>query len=261
MSMIFPGMDPYLEDVRIWSGFHTPFIVYLRDYLQQRLPPRYLPVVEERVYLEGPDRRVSPDVAIRKERPTNGGRGIALADADTAVMVQVPVVDVHEPHVEILDLVAGKRVVTLIELTSPTNKYAGPGRRSYLDKQTEVMNSDTHLVEIDLLRTGPHVLAVPEAAARNHGPYAYLMCVNRADALRDTFELYPRKLQERLPRIRIPLVDPDPDVVLDVQALVIQNYEAGSYRRRINYDAPCIPALSPQDQAWAKELIQSAKPA
>jgi hypothetical protein len=31
MPMIFPGMDPYLEDPRIWPGVHSPFIVYLAD--------------------------------------------------------------------------------------------------------------------------------------------------------------------------------------------------------------------------------------
>ena len=29
MSMIFSGMDPYLEDPQIWSGFHQRLIVYL----------------------------------------------------------------------------------------------------------------------------------------------------------------------------------------------------------------------------------------
>ena len=47
--------------------------------------------------------------------------------------------------------------------------------------------STAHLVEIDLLRTGPHVVAVPEWAARAHGPYDYLVCVNQAVGLRDRF--------------------------------------------------------------------------
>jgi len=257
--MIFPGMDPYLEDARIWSGFHTPFIVYLRDRLQPLLRPRYVATVEERVYLEGPERRVSPDVSVQRNRPSNSGLVVALADADTAVMVQVPVLEIHEPLVAILDRQSGRRVVTVIELTSPTNKYAGPGRRSYLDKQTEVLNSETHLVEIDLQRTGPHVLAVPEWAARNHGPYDYLVSVNRARRSRETYELYPRRLAQRLPRIPVPLADPDADVIVDLQALVVQAYEAGAYRDRLNYDAPCVPPLSPEDQAWANQLIAAAR--
>jgi hypothetical protein len=125
-------------------------------------------------------------------------------------------------------------------------------------KQREVQ-STSHLVEIDLLRTGAHVLAVPEWLARNSGAYHYLVSVNRAAGLRDRYELYLRRLPDRLPRIRVPLADGDPDVVLDVQAVVEQVYEAGRYRLRIDYSAPCRPPLSPEDQAWADEQIQRAQ--
>jgi hypothetical protein len=74
-------------------------------------------------------------------------------------------------------------------------------------------------------------------------------CINRAIGRRDTFDLYPRALRDRLPRIRIPLSNGDPDVVLDLQAVLEQTCEAGSYRSRLNYRAPCQPALSPEHQA------------
>ena len=31
MSMVFPGMDPYLESTTLWPGLHAALIVYLRD--------------------------------------------------------------------------------------------------------------------------------------------------------------------------------------------------------------------------------------
>jgi hypothetical protein len=62
-----------------------------------------------------------------------------------------------------------------------------------------------------------------------------------------------------LPRIRVPLAEGDPEVVLDVQAVVAQTYEAGSYRERLRYDRPCVPPLSAEDQAWADELIRAAQ--
>ncbi|MFN4259401.1 MAG: DUF4058 family protein [Gemmataceae bacterium] len=62
--MIFPDMDPYLEDTRLWPGVHNRFVVYLADYLQPQLRPRYIAAVEERVYLEGPEQRIVPDVII-----------------------------------------------------------------------------------------------------------------------------------------------------------------------------------------------------
>jgi hypothetical protein len=258
MSMIFPGMDPYLEDASFWPGVHTAFIVYLRDRLQPLLRPRYFAGIEERVYLEGPQRQVIPDLSMRHDRP-NGGTLPPSAQADVAVLVEIAPLDIHEAYIAIRDRQSGKQVVTVIELVSPTNKYAGAGRQSYVTKQQEVLGSQTHLVEIDLLRGGPHVLAVPEWAARKTGPYEYLISVNRAQGLRNHFELYPRKLPERLPRMRIPLAGDDADAVVDLQVILEQVYEAGIYREQIDYAAPCKPLLSSADQAWANQLIQAAR--
>ena len=262
MAMIFPGMDPYLENAQLWPGVHSALVVYLRDQLQPLLQPRYIAAVEERVFIEGPDRQIIPDVWLKRTRRPEGGQSVAVAvaDADEPVVVQVPGWDngrleIHESYVEILDRHAGQSVVTVIEVVSPANKYRGPGRDSYQGKQREVLGSTAHLVEIDLLRTGHHVLAVPEWVARSRGPYDYLVCVNRAKPPRDLFDLYPRPLPQRLPRIRIPLADDDPDVRLDVQAAVAQVYEAGSYLQRIDYKSPCQPPLEAEDQTWANRLL------
>jgi hypothetical protein len=179
-------------------------------------------------------------------------------EPDVPVRFQAPV-EVHESYVSILDLHSGQRVVTVIEVVSPSNKYAGPGRDSYLAKQKEVLASkSTHLVEIDLLRAGPHVTALAEWRVRERCDFASLVCVNRAEGLRDMFEVYPIKLRDRLPCIRVPLADDDPDVTLDIQAVLAQTYEAGLYRERLRYDEPCVPLLSPDDQAWADSLIREA---
>jgi hypothetical protein len=177
--MIFPGMDPYLELPDLWSGVHTSLIVYIRDQLQPRLLPRYVAAIEERVYLGTPEHFFGPDLRVQRTRSEAPGPAVALAECDAPVMVSAPLEDVHEPYLSILDRRKGQRVVTVIEVLSPTNKYAGPGRDSYLKKQQEVLQSSSHLVEIDLLRLGPHVLAVPEPSARMRVEYDSLVCVNR----------------------------------------------------------------------------------
>jgi hypothetical protein len=260
MTTIFPGMDPYLEDPQIWPGVHAAMVVYIRDHLQPLLRPRYIAAVEERVFVEGPDRDIIPDLWLKRNCPGEEGATAAVAEADAPVVVQVSPLEVHEAYVTILDRQSGQRVITVIEVVSPTNKFAGPGQVSYLAKQREVLRSETHLVEIDLLRAGPHVLAVAEWAARGRGAYDYLVCVNRAQGARDHYELYPRALRERLPRIRLPLAGGDPDVTLDVQAVLTQTYDSGSYRDRLDYDAPCHPSLAANDQAWATQRIQEARP-
>ncbi len=257
MSMIFPGMDPYLEDPQLWPGVHSRLIVYLADQMEPFLRPRYVAAIQERVFIEGPDREVIPDVWLKQAERPGGGRQAAIADADEPVVVQVSELEVHESYIEILDLHSGQRVVTVIEVVSPSNKFPGPGRDLYLAKQREVRASTAHLVEIDLLRAGQHVLAVPERVARGRRSYDYLVCVNRARGLRDLFDLYPRRLRERLPRIRIPLADEDPDIPLDLQAALARVHEAGSYRDRINYQSPCQPPLEAEDQTWADALVRS----
>lgn len=261
MSTIFPGMDPYLEDPQLWPGVHSRLIVYIADELQPHIRPRYIAAVEERVFVEGPtDRSIVPDVWLRRERLGPNQSAAAVLDADTAVTVQALSLDIHETYIEILDQQSGQRVVTVLEVVSPTNKYVGPGRTSYLAKQREVLASNSHLVEIDLLRQGPHALAVPEYLARRWGMYDYLVCINRAADPRDKFELYPRRVRDRLPRIRVPLAGSDPDVRLDLQAVFARTYEAGSYRDRLHYGEPCHPPLGMEDQAWASELLRAAPP-
>ncbi len=179
-----------------------------------------------------------------------------MLTADPAVEVRVAPLEVEETYLTIRDRQSQQQIVTVIEVVSPTNKYAGPGRVSYVAKQIEVRKSTAHLIELDLLRTGPHVVAVPEWAARQHGPYHYLVCVNLAGGLRDRFQLYPRSIQERLPRIRLPLATPDPDLVLDVQAVLARTYEASGYAERLDYSVPCTPPLASEDQRWADALIR-----
>ena len=267
MEMIFPGMDPFLENPLIWSGFHSRFLVYLADQLQPQLRPRYIAAVEDRVFVEVPPRSVIPDVWIHERsastRDGNTG-GVAVLDrasvetdeADEALSVSLMGTEIHESFIEILDRQSGQRVVTVIEVLSPTNKFPGPGRDSCLAKQHQVLTSTAHLIEIDLLRLGEHTLAVPQWTIKAQRSYDYLVSVNRAQGVRASFDTYPRTLRERLPRIRVPLAEGDRDVTLNVQAAVTRTYELGCYRDRLNYEKPCVPALSEADQVWANELIK-----
>ncbi len=253
--MIFPGMDPYLELPSLWADFHSRLIVYLAEHLRPLLRPRYIASVQTRVFIEGPDQDRFPDVGIRRTlvaRPA----ATAVVEADLPVEIQVTELAIEETYLQILDLKMNQRVVTVLEVVSPTNKYSGPGRDAYVAKQTEVRRSDAHLVEIDLLRSGPHVLTAPERLARGVGPYDYLICVNRAEETRTRFQLSLRRLAQRLPRFRCPLAQPDDDVVVDLQAVVERTYELGGYEDFLRYDQPCVPPLSSEDQAWANRLVE-----
>jgi len=216
MNTPFPGMDPYLEHPALWTAVHTRLMVWLAHQLAPLLRPRYVASVEERVFLK------------------------------------VEEVEVREHYIEVLDRCQDLKVVTVIEVVSPSNKAPGPGRDAYLAKQREVLGAECHLVEIDLLRRGQHVVSVPHRQARAVSPYDYLICVNRWPN-RKRFELVGCRLRERLPRIGLPLAHPDPDAPLDLQTALDQAYEDGSYMLRVRYDAPCEPSLDAADQQWADE--------
>ena len=117
--------------------------------------------------------------------------------------------EIHESYIEIVDRVE-RLVVTVIEILSPTNKVAGSrGRESYETKRLDVMRSPSHLVEIDLLRRG-----LPIPVYGGIPPHEYLVHVSRADR-RPKATLWPIRLSQRLPPIKVPLKPEDGDVVLD----------------------------------------------
>jgi hypothetical protein len=259
MNMPFPGMDPYLEHPVLWEGFHARLIPEIADQLQPRLDPRYIATVEERVFVEGPQRRI-PGVWVQKAAGVEGPPLAAAAETDTAVILEVEELEIHQKRIEILDLYNQQKLVAVIEVLSPTNKTTGPGRESYVKKQQEILERDCHLMEIDLLRDGRHTVSVPEWRVQELQPFQYVACVSRWP-FRSRFEVWARRLQQRLPRIMIPLVEPDPDVLLDLQGAVEAVYDRARYWRRIRYDEPCVPALDEEGQSWAAKQWQEFKAA
>lgn len=251
METPFPGMDPYLEHPALWPGVHARLVVALADQIGPKIRPRYVASVEERVFIENAAQDRIPDVwvqetgeARRIPAPRPGG------SITTPLVVEVQQLEVREHYITILDRYHDLGVVTVIELVSPSNKAAGPGRDSYVAKQKEIRNSECHLVEIDLLRRGTHVMSVPESYVKPARPFDYMICVNRWPS-RNRFELYPFQVRDPLPTIGIPLADPDPDTPLALQIALEHVYKSSGYELRVRYDEPCSPALSPEDQEWA----------
>ena len=265
MPSPFPGMDPYLENPVWWPDFHHSFITYARDALQPGLRPRYRARIGERVYIVEPLQHLYPDIAILGKGtrevllPGVGGTEdvkIAVAEADPPLVVKLPKEELEQGFIEVYH--ADGEVVTTIEVLSPVNKTLGRGLNQYQEKQRQLLESSTHLIEIDLLRSGTHAVAVPsEALALQCAAWNYLVCVRRAP-MRDQFEVYPATVRTRLLRIRVPLRAPDPDIVLDLQAVFGRCYDSGGYEDFVDYNAePPLP-LAPDDAAWADVLLRRA---
>lgn len=241
-------MNPYLESPSLWEGVHARLVVEIANQLQPALDPRYIASVEERVFIESPSSQRVPDVFIShpkdsQPRLTKDEFQPSIDQCDTAVIIELDGVEIHQRFIEILDTYNGMKLVTIIELLSPSNKRAGAGERSYRAKQMMVIESDCHFVEIDLLRTGNRVLSVPDWKLQELGDFDYIACVSRAEH-RNRFELYPVTLATRLPRIAIPLAGEDKDIPLNLQLALEQVITQGRYEKRIRYEEPCDPPLS-----------------
>ena len=259
MPSPFPGMDPYLESPIHWPDVHHELMSVARELLNQSLRPRYHVRVEERVYVSDetdPGRRaIIPDLQVVASLAGSIWRGDS-AQAGTGVCEPVVLTtliedEIHEARLEIIDA-NRQAVVTVIEILSPSNKIVGSrGRASYEQKRKEVMTSSTHLVEIDLLRDGEHLHCrelLPEADY-------YVHVSRRGDRPRGT--VWPILLPQRLPVISIPLNPEDPDVGLDLQAVLNTAYERAAYDMVVDYCADPVPPLTGQAIEWANAMLGS----
>lgn len=256
MPSPFPGMDPYLE--ARWGDIHARLVMYSCDQLQAQLPRDLVARVEEYLAVEADDEKpygYYPHLRATEHPEVNGGSPATSARA--AVAEPVIVVFPTEPptlrSLRIYD--RNHRVITAIEFLSLANKVGEAGRQAYRKKQQDLIEAGVSLVEIDLLREGSYVLALPEGRLPpdRRGPY-------RITVLRSwqpgRAEVYRVSLRERLPAVNIPLRPTDADVVLDLQPLLERSYEMGRYDRDLDYRADALPPLSGDDAVWADALLR-----
>ncbi len=256
MTCPFPGMDPYLEG-NLWTTFHVQLAVEIARQLTPLLLPRYLAFANQRQVTDTPEEisieatDVYPDVGVIEGRQTPlPVAAAALAEAPVKLTTVVPS---RVPHswVEIRDQ-AGRTLVTLIEILSPTNKRGG-GRKEYLQKRNKILLSSAHLVEIDLLRQGKRVPMTKPLPAAD-----YFVFLTRANKRPET-EVGPFAISDPLPTVRVPLREPDPDVPLDLQQAFTNIYELSPYSVAIDYSDPPDVSLSNSAAAWSAERIKAAR--
>src|SRR5271163_4297675 len=104
MPSPFPGMDPYLEDDKLWPVFHNQLAHSLYQMLLPGLMDRYRARIAQRQYA-----------------------------TETALFTSV----VREEHVEQFVEVRQRsdgRMVTLVDVVSPANKTTDKGKQMILDK-------------------------------------------------------------------------------------------------------------------------------
>lgn len=258
MPSPFPGMDPYLEEEVYFHPIHQRLIAIFSEQLQPLLPEAYWAELGNRRWSE--PAKPPPDAVVQAMvRAARARRG--MVQQNEPLLVHVPIAEMSEWF---LDISIGhddrEQLVTTIEVLSISNKTEKEkGRDLYLEKQQKVLESDIHLVEIDLLRGGQHTTAVPLAAMKEKlHSWDYHVCIKRFDKV-EKLSTYPIPLPERLPILAIPLLPGDGAVPLDLQKALDHIYDNGPYPRRVRYTTPVPPpALSEERAAWVQQVLRAA---
>ena len=268
MPSPFPGMDPYLEHPELWPDVHHSLITGVREQLNIALRPlHYVVRVELRTHefeLDDPASElylVPVARAVKRDHPINWPQrlpdhaGIATATVATPIeLTDLEPVSAHHRFLEIRDL-ADRRVVTVIEIVSPSNKVNGSaGRRAFLAKRDEVRESDASWFEIDLLRSGTPSFTHPLVPRS-----AYRAYTDRTAATGRRKLAWPISLRAPLPVLPVPLRPGELDVPLDLQVVLNAAYDRAAYDADADYQGDATPPLSADDAAWADIVLRAAK--
>jgi hypothetical protein len=248
-------MDPFLE-LQEWSDFHGALNYAIRDVLAPRVEPRYVVRVERRIYFEHPtagpegDLRIV-DVALAKrpfpEAQSTPLEPLAQTGSVVTAVCELPMPEEQRESYLVIRDREEMEVVTVFETLSPANKGSGVGRQEYLAKRESILASSVHLVELDLLRGGRRLPMVTPLPAADY--YAIVSDARH----RPRANVTAWTLRDRLPSIRIPLANGDPDIELGLQGAFDSVYDRARYQLSLDYSAPLTPPLSDADQLWVRE--------
>jgi len=255
-------MDPYLEDGTIWPGFHHRLADEIADRLNAHIGPKYYADVNVRTLFEEVTivlpHAIYPDVGVFERRgpePVPGPAVAAVTIPSAPVQRTVIVAEQVQLRAVQVYLTETGELVTSIEILSPYNKQPGEGLEEYRRKRRRLLLSLVHLVEIDLLRSGERPGREVNEPPLN-ADYVLLVNRRRSEGEVRISEIWPVTLGEPLPLLPIPLLAPDPDVPLDLNAAIQAVYARAGYDWRINYRRPVpLPELRPEAAAWLKQHL------
>ena len=225
MPSPFPGMDPYLEEEKLWPVFHHHLVMGLHQILLPGLVDRYRAHVCQRRYT-----------------------------TEQALFTSIIREEHMEEYIEIRQRNDG-RVITLVDVVSPSNKLTRQGRQAYLDKRGEGKTAGAGLVEIDLVLQGQPTL---EYSRDGLPDWDYAVTVTRS-IHPERFEIYTTTLQKKLPRFRLPLAGDDRDTVLDLHSAFNRCYEQGNFAAKIDYRRDPQTTLSDANRRFVAELLKQQK--
>ncbi|MEO1393997.1 MAG: DUF4058 family protein [Cyanobacteria bacterium J06634_5] len=166
------------------------------------------------------------------------------AKGPISVLVPVPQ-RIYETYLEVVE--PDGEVVTVIEALSPKKKRHGRGRVLYERQREAIFGSDSHFVEIDLLRGWePPSIYGPEESGD------YRMLISRSEQ-RPRAQLYTWHVMETIPLVALPLSGHD-ELPLDLKAVVDRACDRTDLL--VNYQQNPLPPLRHNETLWLERFLQ-----
>jgi hypothetical protein len=232
----FPGINPYLNsllqtrgtDVQpsLWPAFHSTHVNHIADFLNQQLPPNYTAYSEQALQVG------------KSGEPVKRLVGVVIRTVDE-------------------DAKLG-RVVTRIELLSPSNKPGGSDASAYEDKRIETLEDRIPLIEIDYLHETPPVIHNVPDYPNDPGAYPYMMIVSDPRPTWDIGKVavYGFGVDQVLPTIPIPLLD-DEKIAFNFNAVYQHTFIARRFHNLIDdAEEPVrFHTYRRDDQAYIRERM------
>ncbi len=256
MPDIFPGMNPYLEHPDLWPEIHPQLITVLANFLQQEVSDRYRVLIRKRVYrVSGEDCLVVGQLSNDVPHKNSGGNGTSYYSQQQPIPTYIAVPQtVKEDYIEIVDCHVG-RTVTIIEVLTPRKKRPGRGRENYEQRCEAILGSDTHFVEIDLLRGWEPISAYAPSNID------YRVLVSRSDQ-RPKADLYAWQVDAPIPLLKLPLSCHCNDTgaqaycTVDLKWVLDEACVESAYKLPIDYERAPIPPLPPETNRWLTTLLE-----
>ncbi len=284
---LYRGINPHLNSLlqtpgnetdgpSLWPGFHANHISHIADKLNEVLPPNYVAIPDQSLQIKAEDielafatrtKRREPDVGIYGEKA--GVLVSASTSPATLTLALNETLDIDEDFVTavvIRDMSEGQRlgkVVTRLELLSPSNKPGNYGYEHYRDNRVEAVYSGVPLIEIDYLHeTPPPVMKCPiyPRQACSHAYHIYVNLPKENQVVVHGFDV-----DSPFPVIAIPLSGND-EIAFDFGSVYQHTYRTmrwGTYRQLVDYTH--FPArfetYSPADQERIRVKIAAIRSA
>lgn len=282
----YPGINAHLnsflqtpgtrEEASYWPTFHGQTIVQMVITLNLHLPDNYI-ALNERSFQSRSLEDFVGTLAIQQPRPdvTVFQRQTSAVSTPLAVSTATPtweaaLADVVEPirqpmAVAIRELVAPRelgRIVTWIELLSPSNKPSGSHYDTYAIKRVEALETDVPLIEIDYLHESrspllqlPRYLHDADAT-----PFSIIVSDPRPNWAQGKVQVYGFHIGQPIPAFPLPLAGEE-RVMFDLNAVYRNTFQTGRWHIFLDYAA--VPErfemYHADDQARIRQVMESLK--